>query len=105
MSIQAMRTVVGKAVINDAFRASLLNGRRAELLREFDLEPQELSALLAIRANSLKDFAAQVEQVASSHKADISASLSGAGRDAGGERASNPGGEWGMVSDNYPFPS
>jgi hypothetical protein len=42
-----------------------MNGRRAELIRlpEFDIEPDEARALLAIKAETLADFAAAVEHL------------------------------------------
>ena len=60
-----MNEIIGKAVISDRFRAGLLNGRRAELIRqpEFDLEPEEAMALMAIHADSLAEFAVAVEQL------------------------------------------
>ncbi len=105
MSARSLHLLIGKAVISESFRAGLLNGQRAELLREFDLDPQEVAALLAIRADTLKDFAAQVEQLASSHSADSSPSRIGGGRVIGGARAQSPGGEWGATSENHPNPS
>jgi len=42
-----------------------MDGRRAELVRlpEFDLEPDETRALLAIKAETFADFAAAVERM------------------------------------------
>jgi len=105
MSIRAIQTVVGKAVISESFRAGLLNGQRAELLREFDLEPREAAALLAIRAETLTDFAAQVEQLAGSHSAEPSSLQFGQGRKPGGARAFGPGGDRDAAPNAISFPS
>jgi hypothetical protein len=59
-----MNEIIGKAVISDRFRAGLLTGKRAELIRqpEFELEPEEAMALMAINAENLAEFAVAVEQ-------------------------------------------
>jgi hypothetical protein len=63
VSTLGLNRIVGEAVISDQFRTGLLNGRRAELVRDprFQLEPDETAALLSIEADSLQDFAAAVE--------------------------------------------
>ena len=63
MSVIGLNALVGKAVISDRFRIGLLNGQRAELIRqpEFDLDPDEANALLAIQAQNLAEFSAAVE--------------------------------------------
>jgi hypothetical protein len=63
MSIRGLNEVVGKAIINDSFRARLLSGQRAEALRQFDdrLDADERQALLGIQAEALADFAAAIE--------------------------------------------
>jgi hypothetical protein len=55
--------LVGRACISETFMRGLMNGKRAELIRlpEFDLEPDEARALLAIQADTFADFAAAVE--------------------------------------------
>lgn len=63
MSILTMNTILTKAVVSDRFRAGLLNGQKAQLLRDFDLEPGELSSLMAIHVPSLKEFAIEVEKI------------------------------------------
>ena len=64
MSLRGMNEIIGKAVISDRFRAGLLTGKRAELIRqpEFELEPEEAMALMAIHADNLAEFAVAVEQ-------------------------------------------
>src|SRR6266849_4215024 len=63
MSTYGLNKLVGQACISDVFLAGLMNGRRAELIRlpEFELEPDEAQALLAIKADTFADFAAAVE--------------------------------------------
>jgi hypothetical protein len=65
MSIRGLNEVVGKAIISDNFRAGLLNGKRAEMLRQFEdkLDPEERQALLGIQAEAFSDFAAAIEQL------------------------------------------
>ena len=74
MSVKGLNELVGRGCISDIFQAELLNGRRAELvgLPEFDLEPDEAKALLAIKAETFAEFAAAVERlvVQSKYRAD-----------------------------------
>ncbi|MFN8595377.1 MAG: hypothetical protein U0559_04230 [Anaerolineae bacterium] len=56
----ALEEVVGNAIIDREFRAGLLNGRRARLLSQFDLSPEEHQVLMNIRAESLESFASQL---------------------------------------------
>ena len=63
MSSVGLNLVVGQAVISDSFRHGLLNGRRAEMLRQFQdaLEPEETAAVMAIAADDLVAFSVAVE--------------------------------------------
>ncbi|MEK7276580.1 MAG: hypothetical protein AAB427_04455 [Chloroflexota bacterium] len=63
MSKIALQKIVGKAVISDNFRAGLLNERRAEVIDGFDLEPHERDQILAIQAETLAEFAAEIQQI------------------------------------------
>ena len=65
MTTYGLNRLVGKACISDVFQAGLMNGQRAELIRlpEFELEPDEAQALLAIKADTFADFAAAVEHL------------------------------------------
>ncbi|HLF28074.1 MAG TPA: Os1348 family NHLP clan protein [Anaerolineae bacterium] len=56
----ALEEVVGHAIIDREFCASLLNGKRARLLSQFHLTPEETQALMSIRADSLEAFAGQL---------------------------------------------
>ena len=65
MSTKGINQLLGLAVISDTFRAGLLNGQRAQLVSnpDIDLDLEEAAALMAIEAENLRDFAAQVEQL------------------------------------------
>jgi hypothetical protein len=63
MSARSLEAIVGKAVVSDRFRAGILNGQRAELIRPFGLEPEEASAVLSIHASDLSEFAQAIEQL------------------------------------------
>ena len=63
MSARALEAIVGKAVVSDRFRAGILNGQRAELIRPFGLEPEETTAVLSIHALDLSEFAMAIEQL------------------------------------------
>jgi hypothetical protein len=65
MSVKGLNELVGRACISDLFRMGLMNGQRAELIHlpEFDIEPDEARALLAIKAETFADFAAAVEHL------------------------------------------
>lgn len=56
----ALEDVVGSAIIDRDFRVGLLNGKRARLLSQFDLSPEEHQVLMNIRAESLESFAGQL---------------------------------------------
>jgi hypothetical protein len=64
MSIDALQLMVGRAVVSDEYRKGILNGRKAELIRELDLDPRESAAVLAIHASTLAEFAAAVDRIA-----------------------------------------
>jgi len=53
--------VIGHAIIDGEFRASLLNGKRARLIEPFDLSPEEQQTIMSIRAESLESFARQLD--------------------------------------------
>ena len=65
MSIKGLNDIVGTACISDNFRMGLLNGQRAELIGRpnFELEPEEKLALLAIQADDLANFSVAVEHL------------------------------------------
>jgi hypothetical protein len=63
MSALAINKLIGRVLTSDHARAWVLNGRRADVLNEFDLDPDEFSDIMAIRANSLQEFSAAVEMI------------------------------------------
>jgi len=65
MTALGLNKLVGRGCISASFQAALLDGRRAELIRlpEFQLEPDEARALLAIKADTFADFASAVERL------------------------------------------
>jgi hypothetical protein len=63
MSIDRLQFMVGRAIVSDQYRAGILNGHKAELIRDLDLDPSESAQVMAIRANTLAEFAAEVERI------------------------------------------
>jgi len=61
MSVRALEAIIGKAVVSERFRVGILNGKRAELIGQFGLEPDEASAVLSIKAQNLTEFARAIE--------------------------------------------
>ncbi len=61
MSHRILRRIISIAITDPKFRNDLINGRRSDLLVEFDLTDEECKALMAIEANSLREFATQLE--------------------------------------------
>jgi hypothetical protein len=63
MSKRALAAIVGKAVVSEWFCAGILDGKRAELIRPFALEPEEMSAVMSIHARDLSEFALAIEKL------------------------------------------
>jgi CheY-like chemotaxis protein len=63
MSIVSLNAIVTKAVVSDRFRDGILNGRKAELIRDFDLDADEVAAIMSIHADSLAEFAAAIDEL------------------------------------------
>lgn len=63
MSARALDDLIGRAVASKEFCAAVLNGQRRELLKGYDLDPEEVTKLLAIQADTLEDFAAAIERL------------------------------------------
>lgn len=57
MSATALQTLIGTALIDREFCKELLNGRRPALLTEFDLTEEEREVVLAIKVDSIQEFA------------------------------------------------
>ncbi len=68
MSTVSLNAIITKAVVSDRFRAGLLNGQKAILIRDFDLDPAEVSAIMSIHVGSLAEFAAAVDQLVQTHE-------------------------------------
>ena len=62
MAYESLQAVVGTAVIDSVFRSALLNGSRRSAVENFDLTQEETNAVMAIRAETLAQFAAQLHQ-------------------------------------------
>ena len=60
MGYPVLEEAVGHAIIDQEFRAGLPNGKRARLLSQFNLTPDETQVLMSIRADSLEAFAGQL---------------------------------------------
>ena len=62
MAYESLQAVVGTAVIDMGFRKALLNGSRRRVISTFDLTHEEVDAVMGIRAESLEQFACQLDQ-------------------------------------------
>ena len=56
MAHEALQAVVGTAIVDSAFRRSLL-GQSAEVVHRFGLSPDEAEIVRSIEADNLADFA------------------------------------------------
>jgi hypothetical protein len=63
MSNKNLHRIVGKAIVSEKFRQGILNGKRAELIQQFNLEAEEFGAMMSIRASTLSDFARGVNTI------------------------------------------
>jgi len=65
MTSIGLNELVGRAAINDSFRDGLLNGRRAECLRQLrsPLDAAEHAAVMSIEAAGMVDFAIAVQRL------------------------------------------
>ncbi len=69
MSTRILDDLIGRAVASKIFCAAVLNGQRRELLKGYDLDPEDVAKLMTIQADTLEDFAAAVEHLISRSKA------------------------------------
>ena len=60
MTYERLQSLIGTAVIDAEFCRALLNGGRCQAIESFHLTPEEAAAVMAIRANNIEQFAAQV---------------------------------------------
>ncbi len=61
MAFESLQAVIGTAVIDADFRKALLNGSRQRVIQSFNLSQEETEAVMAIRADSLEQFAGQLD--------------------------------------------
>jgi hypothetical protein len=76
MSALAINRLIGRVLTSDHARAWVLNGRRDDVLKEFDLDPDEYSDIMEIRANTLQEFSAAVEVIYNRQRDSGQASMS-----------------------------
>lgn len=62
MAYESLQALIGAAVTDSEFRKALLNGSRSHAVKNLDLSHEELGAVMAIRAETLEQFAGQVDQ-------------------------------------------
>jgi hypothetical protein len=62
MAFEMLQAVVGTAVIDADFRRSILNGSRHGAIARFELSHEEMGAVMSIRAETLEEFAGQLDQ-------------------------------------------
>ena len=62
MSQMALHTLVGTALTDPRFCHDLLNGRRHTLLADFNLTDEEREVVLAIQAESIREYAIQLNE-------------------------------------------
>ena len=61
MSYEAIQAIVGTAILDKQFLHDLLNSRRELVIARFDLTPEEQRAVTAICAETLEQFAYQLD--------------------------------------------
>ena len=61
MGYSRLQAIVGTALVDSAVRQGLLNGAY-DVLREFELSPQEMAVVRTIKADTLQEFASQLHQ-------------------------------------------
>lgn len=62
MAAPVFQALIGTALTDSSFCHSLLNGSRRRILQSFPLSHQEIEIIMAIRADSLEQFASEVHQ-------------------------------------------
>ena len=56
MSYYMLNALITRSLLDRQFCKDILNGKRSERLREFDLSPSERQAILAIKADGIDQF-------------------------------------------------
>ncbi|MBM3128283.1 MAG: hypothetical protein FJ009_06535 [Chloroflexi bacterium] len=59
---ESLQAVIGTAVIDSEFRKALLNGSRQRVIQPFNLSREEFDAVMRVRADTLEQFAGQLDQ-------------------------------------------
>jgi hypothetical protein len=59
---ESLQAIIGTAVIDAEFRKALLNGSRQHVIQRFNLSREEHDAIMRVRADSLEQFAGQLDQ-------------------------------------------
>ena len=62
MTHESLQAVIGTAVIDAEFRKALLNGSRRFVIQRFNLSREEFDAVMGVRADSLEQFAGQLDR-------------------------------------------
>jgi hypothetical protein len=62
MPHESLQAVIGTAVVDSEFRKALLNGSRRYVIQRFDLSHDEFNAVMGVRADSLEQFAGQLDR-------------------------------------------
>ena len=62
MSLESIQAIVGTAITDRQFMHDLLNSKRASAIARFDLTPEERSMISGIEANSIEQFACQLDE-------------------------------------------
>jgi hypothetical protein len=62
MPHESLQAVIGTAVVDSEFRKALLNGSRRYVIQRFNLSRDEFDAVMGVRADSLEQFAGQLDR-------------------------------------------
>lgn len=68
MAFEILQALVGTAVIDANFRTALLDGSRRLAVKNFGLTREEMDAVMSIRADTLEQFAGQLDQWITTHQ-------------------------------------
>jgi hypothetical protein len=61
MKHEVLQAVIGTAVVDTNFRKALLNGSRRNVLAAFKLSREEFDIVMSVHADSLEQFASQLD--------------------------------------------
>jgi len=62
MPHESLQAVIGTAVVDSEFRKALLNGSRRYVIQRFNLSRDEFDAVMRVHADSLEQFAGQLDR-------------------------------------------